>query len=216
MDEMGDRKLENEGDLKNEMKSVRRRSLPALTIPQTGRWIQDTQGNINYCSNPDATKDVNEVPAVRTRKQTEKGLAYSLEILFVRRKRLLMRLQRKSQNIKNLMENKFNVREVSEELKQYDDLLKLFSGIQGEYHGKLDDDQQNVGDSWCDEVDQKIFTFKHFVNNYLRENEEIMSRRSESSRNSKSSSLSSSSNSRKSGKSIKEQVINEKMKLTKL
>ena len=64
------------------MQSARRRSLPVLTIPQTERWIQDTQvkGNINYLSNPDAIKGVNEVPTVRTRKQTEKGSAYSLKI----------------------------------------------------------------------------------------------------------------------------------------
>ena len=169
MEEICDMKIENEGDLRNVMQSARRRSLPALTIPQTERWIQDTQveGNINYLSNPDATKDVNEV---RTRKQTEKGLAYSLEILFDRRKRLLLRLQRKSENIKILMENKFNVRAVSEEFKQYDDLLKLFSGVQSEYHRKLDDDQQKADDFWFDEVHQKIFTFKHSVHNYLREN----------------------------------------------
>ena len=67
-----------------------------------------------------------------------------------------------------------------------------------------------------DEVDQKIFTFKHSVHKYLRENEEVMSRRSRSSRKTKSSSSSSSSKSRKSGKSIKEQVINEDMKLAEL
>ena len=114
------------------------------------------------------------------------------------------------------MENKFNVRAVSEKFKQYDDFLKLFSGVQGEYHGKLDDDQQKADDFWFDEVDQKIFTFKHSVHNYLQENEEVMSRRSRSSRKTKSSSSSSSSKSRKSGKSIKQQVINEKMKLAEL
>ena len=78
------------------MQSARRRSLPALTIPQTERWIQDTQveGHINYLSNRDATKGVNEVPTVRTRKKTEKGLSYSLEIFFDRRKSLLLRLQK--------------------------------------------------------------------------------------------------------------------------
>ena len=101
---------------------------------------------------PDATEGANEVPPVRTRKQTEKGLANSLEILFDRRKRLLLRLHRKSENIKNLMENKFNFRAVSEEFKQYDDLSKLFSGVQGEYHGKPDDDQQKADDFWFDEV----------------------------------------------------------------
>ena len=108
------------------------------------------------------------------------------------------------------MKNKFNARAVSEEFKQYDDLLKLFSRVQGEYHGKFDDDQQKADDFWFDKVDQKIFTFKHSVHNYLRENEEVMSRRSGSSRKTKSSSSSSTCKSRKSGKLIKEQVINEK------
>ena len=108
------------------------------------------------------------------------------------------------------MKNKFNAREVSEEFKQYDDLLKLFSRVQGEYHGKFDDYQQKADDFWFDKVDQKIFTFKHSVHNYLRENEEVMSRRSGSSRKTKSSSSSSTCKSRKSGKLIKEQVINEK------
>ena len=53
------------------------------------------------------------------------------------------------------MENKFNVRTVSEEFKQYDNLLKLFSWVQGEYHRKLDNDQQKANDFWFDEVDQK-------------------------------------------------------------
>ena len=120
MDEMGDMKIKNERDLRNVMQSARRRSLPAFTIPQTERWIQYTQaeGNISYLSSPNATKDVNEVPTVRTRKQTEEGLADSLEMLFDGRKKLLSILQRKSENIKNLMKNKFNVRAVSEEFKQ--------------------------------------------------------------------------------------------------
>ena len=99
---------------------------------------------------------------------------------------LLLRLQKKSENIKNLMKNNFNARAVSEELKQYDDLLKLFSGVQGEYHRKLDNDQKKADDVWLDEVDQKVFTFKHSVHNYLQENREVLSRRSGSSRKTKS------------------------------
>ena len=63
--------------------------------------------------------------------------AFSLEIFFDRRKRLLLRLQRKSENIKNLMEKKFNASAVSKEFKQYNNLLKLFSGVHSEYHGSL-------------------------------------------------------------------------------
>ena len=65
------------------------------------------------------------------------------------------------------MESKFSVQAVPEEFKQYNDLFKLFSGVQGEYHGKLDDDQWKADDFWLDKVNQKIFTFKHFVHNYL-------------------------------------------------
>ena len=58
MDKMNDLKIETEGDLTNVMQSARRRYLPALAIPQTGRGNQVIQieGNINYLSNPDATK----------------------------------------------------------------------------------------------------------------------------------------------------------------
>ena len=114
------------------------------------------------------------------------------------------------------MENKFNVRAVSEEFKQYDDLLKLFAGGSRWLSWEGWWWQKKADNFWFDEVDQKIFTFKHSVHNYLRENEEVLSRRSGSSRKTKSSSSSSSSKSRKSGKSIKEQVINEKMKLAEL
>ena len=130
-------KMENDREMKNEIQS-RRRSLPAITIPQTDKWIEDVQveGTVNYFSNADA---INEAPVVRNRKQTEKGLAYSLGILFDKRKRLLSRLERKSENINGLMEKKLNVRAISEEFKQYDDLLKLFLDVHYEYHGKLEE-----------------------------------------------------------------------------
>ena len=41
MVEMDNMKIENEGDLGNVVQSATRRSLPALTIPQTEQWIQD-------------------------------------------------------------------------------------------------------------------------------------------------------------------------------
>ena len=74
------------------------------------------------------------------------------------------------------MENKFNVRAVSEQFKQYDDLSKLFSGVQGECPVKFNDNQQKTNAVWFDEVDQKIFTFKHSVHNHWQEIEEVISR----------------------------------------
>ena len=57
------------------MQSNRRRSLPAVVIAQNERWIQDTQAedNKNYLPNTAATEDVNELPAVRTRKTQKKS-----------------------------------------------------------------------------------------------------------------------------------------------
>ena len=57
------------------MQSNRRRSLPAVAIAQNERWIQDTQAedNKNYLPNTAATEDVNELPAVRTRKTQKKS-----------------------------------------------------------------------------------------------------------------------------------------------
>ena len=80
-------------------------------------------------SNPDAARNIHEVTAVRTRKETEKDWHIVRRSFMIKRKRLLLRLQRKPENIKNLMENTFNVRAVNEQLKQYDDLLKLFLGV---------------------------------------------------------------------------------------
>ena len=114
------------------------------------------------------------------------------------------------------MGNKFNARGVSEDFKQCYDFLKMFSEVHGEYHGKLDDNKQETYDFCFDEVDQKTFTFRHSVYNYLKGNEEFISRGYRSSR--KTNSLCSNSNfkSRKSEKLIKKQVIIEKVKFAEL
>ena len=72
------------------------------------------------------------------------------------------------------MGNKFNARGVSEDFKQCYDFLKMFSEVHGEYHGKLDDNKQETYDFCFDEVDQKTFTFRHSVYNYLKGNEEFI------------------------------------------
>ena len=80
-------------------------------------------------------------------------------IIFGKKKRLLLRLQMKSENIKNLTENKFSVRVASEEFERYDNLSKLFPGVQSEYHLKLDNNQRKTDDSWFNEDGQAIFHF---------------------------------------------------------
>ena len=64
-----------------------------------------------------------------------------------------------------------------------------------------------------DEVEQNIFTFKHFVHNYIQDNKENPSGKSSKSSKSKKSSVSSDSRSSGSTTSMKDQAIREKMRL---
>ena len=93
---------------------ARRRSLPAVNILTLERLQQQdpAQGIENFLfsidSNPEVGHSFDRITK-RSRKQTEKGLAYSLQVLFEKRKRLLSRLQRKSKNISTLIQSKLNI-----------------------------------------------------------------------------------------------------------
>ena len=99
---------------------ARRRSLPAVNISTLERLQQQdlAQGIENFLCSIDSNPEVgNSFDAItkRSRKQTKKGLAYSLQVLFEKRKRLLSRLQRNSVNMSTLIQSKLNVRTVNEE-----------------------------------------------------------------------------------------------------
>ena len=133
-----------------------------------------------------------------------------------KRKRLLSRLQKKSENINELIKSRLNVRTVNQEFNQYDDLLKLCLDTHYHYHSKLEDSQQRDNNSRFDEVDQIVFTFKSFVHNYIKGNDENCSRKSSKSSQSKKSSVSNGSRSSGSSTSMKEQAIKEKMRFADL
>ena len=143
-------------------------------------------------------------------------MAYSFQVPLEKRKRLLYRLQGKSENISTLIQSKLNVRTVNEELNQYEDFLKMFLNTHYQYHNKLEDFQQIEDDNWFDEIDHNIFTFKHLVHNYIQDSEENRSKNSLKSSKSKKSSVSSGSRSSGSSTSIKEQPVKEKMRLADL
>ena len=125
-------------------------------------------------------------------------------------------MQRKSENINNLIQSKLNVRTVNEEFNQYDDLLIMVLDTHYQYYSKLEDSQQIEDGNWFDEVDQNKFTFKHLVHNHIQDNEENRSRKSSKSSKSKKSSVSSGSRSSGSSTSMKEQAIKEKIRLADL
>ena len=116
------------------------------------------QGIENYLCSIDFNQAVgNSFDAItkRSRKQAEKGLAYSLQVVFEKRKRLLSRLQRKSANINALMQSSLNVKTVNEEFNQYDDLLNLFLDTHYQYHSQLKDFQQIKDGNWFEKVYQE-------------------------------------------------------------
>ena len=123
--------------------NMARRS-PAVNITTLERLRQQdpAQGLKNFLCSIDSNQEVgNSFDGIteRSRKQTEKGLAYNLQVLFEKRKRLLSRLQKKADNINTLIQSKLNVRTVNVEFNQYDDFLKLFLDAHYQYHNKLED-----------------------------------------------------------------------------
>ena len=123
---------------------ARRRSLPAVNIPtyETLPQQDPAQGIENFLCSIDSNPEVgNSFDGItkRSRKQTEKGLAYRLQALSEKRERLLSRLQRKSDNINTLIQSKLNVRTVNEEFNHYDDLLKLFLDTHNQHNSSLED-----------------------------------------------------------------------------
>ena len=157
-----------------------------------------------------------EDTAQRSRKQTEKGMQYSLDVLSDKRNRLLSKLQRKAEGIRSQMHINLNYRTVSEEFNQYHDLLRMFLDIHQEFHRKLKGREQENDASWFEEIDHDIFTFKHVVHNYLQENGENMSRKSSRSCKSKKTSTSDGSRSCNTRTSMKDQAVQEKIKLADL
>lgn len=71
-----------------------------------------------------------------------------------------------------------NVRTVTEEINQYDDLLQLFLDPPQQYNSKIEDSQQKEGDSWFNEVDQNKLKFKLSFHNYIQDHDKNRSTKS--------------------------------------
>ena len=106
----------------------------------------------------------------RQRKMTDKGREYRKGILDKKRANLVSRIIRKSSEIDVLLYSHQNDVTVKEELAQLNDIFKLIVGINQEMI-ELDDDYTE--ELWFTDIDEKVFSFKHKVHNWLREGDEI-------------------------------------------
>ena len=145
-------------------------------------------------------------------KPTEKGKEGKMALLEKKMSKLISRVIRKSSEIDDLMYSSQNGIAVKEELQQLNDMFKMLVEI----HGELENiDDQYTDELWFEDIDQKVFSFKYKVHNWLREVE----KQDKSGRSFKSSSKpSSKSGSSRSSKrsSTKEKAVAEKLKVAEL
>ena len=155
----------------------------------------------------------------RNRKMTEKGRQYRLTVMEKRRAKLVARTIRKSSQNDDLMYSHQNSITVKEELTQLSDMFRMLVEIHEEQE---EIDEEYDDEIWFDDLDQKIFSFKHKVHNWLKKGEKIRKSDQVSRCSSKSSSKCSSKSSAKSisssksKSSTKAKAIEEKVKVAEL
>ena len=64
-----------------------------------------------------------------------------------------------------------NYMTVEEALVQFSYIFKQLLLVHQEYHSLLEDDEKLADEEWFEEVDERVFTFKHKVYNWLKEAE---------------------------------------------
>ena len=133
----------------------------------------------NEMENGDPQKEENERTLVdlgkRKKKLTEKGVSFKLSTLLSKGNRMNFRLLRRSSVIQHLMYSAKNMVTVEEEIAQFDyifkQLLLVHQGINQGYQSLLAEEEKPTDEEWFEEVDERVFTFKHQVHNWLRDAE---------------------------------------------
>ena len=123
-----------------------------------------------------------------------------------KRAKLVSRLLRKSSEIDDLMYSYQNSITVKEELSQLNDTFTMLVDIHEEFE-KIE--KEYTDDIWFGDTDQKLFSFKHKVHNWLKK-EDKEHKREHSSRSSARSSFS------KSSSSTREKAVEEKLRVPEL
>ena len=145
----------------------------------------------------------------RTRKYTEKGLSYKISLLEERRKRLAKRILAQSAEINEMLNSHKDYVTVKEEMMEFDDKFDMLV----EVHEEMLELQRGSNEAaWFGDIDEKVFAFRHKVNNWLKEAVEVRSKKL--SRISSSSKHSSTSG--KSRSSTKEKTTQEKLRVPEL
>ena len=120
--------------------------------------------------------------AVRFRKMTEKGCQFKISTLLEDISRINKRMVRKSGTINDLLYSTKNSVIEEEELAQFDDLFKQIMKVHNKYLSmEVNENEKKKQNQWFDEIDERVFSFKHKVPNWLKDvtlEEEKVSRHS--------------------------------------
>ena len=160
----------------------------------------------------------------RRNKLTEKGVNFKLSTLLSKRNRINSKLLRQPSAIQDLMYSAKKMVTVEEEIAQFDYIFKQVLLAHQEYHSLLDEEKKPSYEEWFEQVDERVFTFKHQVHNWLSDAE--MERANTSIQSSKKVSKSCSSGSSRRTKisssgpnfsrSSTERAVEEKAKLAEM
>ena len=179
--------------------------------PSVGQADGAWNGMRSAEAQPDETEKLEQVNR-RRRTLTEKGREYRILILDKKKSSLVSRIIRKSSEIDDLMYSYQNATTVKEELAQLNDIYKLIVEIIDEM---TEIDVNYSKELWFAKFDEKIFSFKHKVHNWLREGQNGAKRETgskSSGSRAKSSGSSRSTGSRSSRMSSKEKTMQEKLR----
>ena len=118
----------------------------------------------------DEVYNMGAVPLIegKTKRQVKLTEKRSIRWLLLEKKRskLISRVIRMSSEIDDLMYSSQNGIAVKEELQQLNDMFKMLINI----HEELENiDDQYTDKLWFEDIDLKLFSFKHKVHNWLRE-----------------------------------------------
>ena len=100
---------------------------------------------------------------------TDKGREYRKKTLDKKRTNLVSRINRKSIEIDVLLHSHQNVT-VKKELAQLSEIFKLIEDINQEM---IELDDKYTEELWFTDIDEKVFSFKHKIHNWLREGVEM-------------------------------------------
>ena len=120
--------------------------------------------------NPNGAVMQDHSTSTRSRKLEKKGLFLKKSTLYNNRK-INSRLLRQASVTEDLMYTYKNMVTVEEEIAQYDYILKWLLLAHEEYHSLLKKPDKCNNGEWFEEVDKRVFRFKHKLHNWLKDAE---------------------------------------------